>query len=246
MIATLPTLSRREETKRVRQVLASMSTLASGVKSDCCQSNVNTERGSVSVENSSPERETAGGFQEARGKKCITRASTECIQTIKDLHIRRRTLLKSKGEWVSTPENQDECRGQLCFTSFFSLRFPSTRRDNYRTNIRIATKLRSNDLHTKSDAETKVADVQHQEFGEKDFLVATLRESTGTSTKDEDVSKSQNDDTIYSWGNHVEHDISSHRPSDGIQRGLALCDQERILVQRPTLTAMSVHVLPEQ
>ncbi|MCJ8745842.1 hypothetical protein PDJAM_G00135020 [Pangasius djambal] len=123
-----------------------MSTLASGVKSDCCQSNVNTERGSVSVENPSAERETAGGFQDARGKKCITRASTECIQTIKDLRIRQRTLLKSKGEWVSTPENQDECRGQLCLTSFFSLRFPSARRDNYRTNIRIATKLRSNDL----------------------------------------------------------------------------------------------------
>lgn len=56
-------------------------------------------------------------------------------------------------------------------------------------------------------------------FHEKDFLVDTLRESTGKATKDEDVS-----DSSYSWESH-EHDISSRRSSDGIQRGLALGDQ---------------------
>ncbi|KAF5894374.1 uncharacterized protein DAT39_015936 [Clarias magur] len=86
------------------------------------------------------------GFQETREKKCIARASTESIQTAKNLQIRRRTLLKSKGEWVSAPESQDERRGQPRFTSSFSLRFPSAKGENYRANIRLATKLRINDL----------------------------------------------------------------------------------------------------
>ncbi|XP_060755782.1 uncharacterized protein zmp:0000000991 isoform X2 [Neoarius graeffei] len=120
---------------------------ASSVKSKCSQGKVNTERGSAPVENSSTQREKAGGFQDARGKKCITSASTECVQTTKNLHTRRRTVLKSKGEWVSTAENQDEHRGQPRFTSFFSLRFPSTKRDSYRTNTRVATKLRNTDLY---------------------------------------------------------------------------------------------------
>lgn len=54
-----------------------------------------------------------------------------------------------------------------------------------------------------------------QQFSEEDFLDDTLRESTSKTSKD--VAKSENHD--------VEHDISSHRSTDGIQRGLALCDQ---------------------
>ncbi|KAG7317563.1 hypothetical protein KOW79_018598 [Hemibagrus wyckioides] len=193
-----------------------MSTLFPGLKSKCFQSEVKLERGgSASVGNSSPEGEQAGAFRDARRKKRVTRASSECIQTSKNLHFKPGALLKSKGEWVSTEENSDEGRGQLRFTSSFSLRFPSTKRSDPRTNVRVATKLKSNDRHTESDSRTKVADVHRP----KDFLVDTLRESTGKATKDEDVS-----DSVYSWESH-EHDISSRRSSDGIQRSLALCDQ---------------------
>lgn len=64
-----------------------------------------------------------------------------------------------------------------------------------------------------------------QQTGEKDFRDNALKESTGKTTKDEDVSKSRNGDTICSWENRVERDISSHSSLDGIQRGLTLCDQ---------------------
>ncbi|XP_060718122.1 uncharacterized protein zmp:0000000991 [Tachysurus vachellii] len=193
-----------------------MSTLFSGLESNCCQIEVNPERGSASVGNSSTR-----GFRDTTGKKSITRSSSACIQTTKNLCIGQGTLLKSKGEWVSTPENGDECRGQLSFTSSFSLRFPSTKRNDYRTNIRSATKLKNNDLRTESDAGTKVADVQRPE----DFLVNTLRESTGKATKDEDASESKTEVTVYSRESLGQHDVSGHRSSDGIQPGLALCDQ---------------------
>ncbi|XP_027031235.2 mucin-4 [Tachysurus fulvidraco] len=192
-----------------------MSTLFTGLKSNRCQIEVNPERGSASVGNSSTR-----GFRDTTGKKRITRSSSACIQTTKNLCIRQGTLLKSKGEWVSTPANGDECRGQLSFTSSFSLRFPSTKRNDYRTNIRSATKLKNNDLHTESDAGTKVADVQRPE----DFLVNALRESTGGATKDEDVSKSKAG-VFYSRESLGRHDVSSRRSSDGIQPGLALCDK---------------------
>ncbi|KAF4075679.1 hypothetical protein AMELA_G00221610 [Ameiurus melas] len=206
-----------------------MSRLATSVKSNCCQSEVNTERGSASVGNSSTEREKAGGFQDARGKKRVTRASTECTQTTKNPHIRQRTLLKSKGERRSTPENRDECCGQLRYTSFFSPRFPVTRSENYRANIRLVTKLRSNSLHTKTDPGTRLADVQHPEqFSEEEFLVDTLTESTSKTSKD--VAKSESHD--------VEHDISSHRSTDGIQRGLALCDQDMKWTKQQSLATL--------
>ncbi|KAI5617722.1 hypothetical protein C0J50_22726 [Silurus asotus] len=205
----------RVETKRVRKVSVRMSAGASGGKSNRYKIRTNTERGSAPVGNSSPGREREGGLQDTRRIKCVTRASTECIQTAKNVHTRRRTLVKSKEEWASTPENQDK----ICFTSFFSLRFPSTRSDSQRGKVRVATKLRNNDL--RRDSDTKVAAVQ-PEF-KKDFLVNTLRASTGTTTEDKDVSKSQNGDLVYSWPNHAEHALSSHGSSDGIQRGLALC-----------------------
>lgn len=60
------------------------------------------------------------------------------------------------------------------------------------------------------------------QFRGKDFLACFLRKSAGKTTKYED-GKSQ-DDTICSWDNHVEHEISTHGSSNGVC-GLTLCDQ---------------------
>ncbi|TSK98463.1 hypothetical protein Baya_5377 [Bagarius yarrelli] len=135
-----------------------------------------------------------------------------------DLHIRRETLLKRKEEWVSTPEEPDQCRTHPRFTSSFSLRLPFRKKTHNGANIRVATKLNSNDQQSKSDAGTKEADEQGPQFDKKDFLIDTL------SGEDENASKSHTDDAIYSCGGHVEHDTSSHRSSDGIQHRLVIRD----------------------
>lgn len=93
----------REETKRVRQVSARMSTFASSVKSKCSQGKVNTERGSAPVENSSTQREKAGwvvssGFQRVelmgRLNDTVVVLYSRVTNTVRDEEIWRQHLGK--------------------------------------------------------------------------------------------------------------------------------------------------------
>ncbi|XP_072545445.1 uncharacterized protein [Salminus brasiliensis] len=146
------------------------------------------------------------------------------IQTTKNLYIRRRILLKTKGDWGSTTRDQREGPDQLQFTSFFSLRLNSTKRsDKNRTDTE--TQLSSNDLHRNHDAVRRPANVQDPKLCKKASLLN--RESTEKAAKDENLSKPpfRKGCTTYPQQDQNEHDIPSHRPQEGIQCGLASCDQ---------------------
>ncbi|KAL7835431.1 hypothetical protein SRHO_G00277780 [Serrasalmus rhombeus] len=178
--------------------------------------------GRTSVDEQTAEKQKAG----SGNNHCLSGTSTECLQTTKNLYIRRKILLRSKSDWSSTSEDQrDTTTDQQQFTSFLSLRFPTKRSEENETDSNTEAQLGSYDL--KSDAVRRPADVQHPELCEKALPPNSFREATDKAAKDDNISELpfEKEGTSQSHLTLFGQDISSHRSSEGIQRVVDLCDR---------------------
>ncbi|KAG9283360.1 hypothetical protein AMEX_G2119 [Astyanax mexicanus] len=164
------------------------------------------------TEAAEPQKLSAGN----KNEPALTGTSANSLQTNKNLYIRRKILLNSKGDWTSPTGDLKEVPDQLRFTSFFSLRLPSKRSEKNKKYTE--TKLISNDIHRKPDAVRRPANVQYPEL-------KTNRDSAGKE-KDENFSKPpfQKGCTTIPQQKHFGHDIPCHRSEEGTQHGVALCD----------------------
>ncbi|KAL7840735.1 hypothetical protein AOLI_G00260580, partial [Acnodon oligacanthus] len=179
--------------------------------------------GRTSVDEQSAEKQKVG----SGNNHCLSGTSTAYLQTNKNLYIRRRILLRSKSDWSSASEDQRDATAQQQFTSFLSLRFPTKRSEENETDSYTEAQLCSYDLQ--SDAIRRPADVQHPELCEKALPPNSFREATDKAAKDDNISELpfEKEGTSQLHLTLFGQDISSHRSSEGIQRGVDLCDQAK-------------------